>query len=105
MKTPWTASDIPSQQGRRVVITGANGGIGFHTALELARHGAEVILPARTKAKADDAVARIRAEVPDAKLLAEITRLLKHRTAEDGLLEELDTNRFDSYRRERWPGK
>jgi hypothetical protein len=32
-------------------------------------------------------------------------RPLKHRTAEDGLLEELDTNRFDSYRRERWPGK
>jgi hypothetical protein len=32
-------------------------------------------------------------------------RLLEHRTAEDGLLEELDTNRFDSYRRERWPGK
>jgi hypothetical protein len=32
-------------------------------------------------------------------------RPLKHRTAEDELLEELDTNRFDSYRRERWPGK
>jgi len=32
-------------------------------------------------------------------------RPLKYRTAEDELLEELDTNRFDSYRRERWPGK
>jgi hypothetical protein len=32
-------------------------------------------------------------------------RPLKHRTAEDGLLEELDTDRFDSYRREPWPGK
>ena len=32
-------------------------------------------------------------------------RPLKHRSAEDELLEELDTNRFDSYRRERWPGK
>jgi hypothetical protein len=32
-------------------------------------------------------------------------RALKHRTAEDELLEELDTNRFDSNRRERWPSK
>jgi len=30
---------------------------------------------------------------------------LKHRTSADELLEELDANRFDSYRRERWPGK
>ena len=75
MKTPWTANNIPSQQGRRVVITGANSGIGFHTALELARHGAELILPARTEAKAHDAVDRIRAEVPDAKVFAEILDL------------------------------
>lgn len=32
-------------------------------------------------------------------------RPLKHRTAEDNLLEELDADRFDSYRRERWPSK
>lgn len=32
-------------------------------------------------------------------------RPLKHRSAEDERLEELDTNRFDSYRRERWPVK
>jgi IrrE N-terminal-like domain len=32
-------------------------------------------------------------------------RPLKHRTADDELLEELGTNRYDSYRRERWPGK
>jgi hypothetical protein len=32
-------------------------------------------------------------------------RPLKHRTLEDELLDELDTDRFDSYRRERWPDK
>ncbi len=51
MKTNWTTANIPSQVGRRAVITGSNSGIGFETALALARKGAEVILPARTQAK------------------------------------------------------
>ncbi|WP_263379482.1 oxidoreductase [Granulicella paludicola] len=66
--THFTASNIPSQQGRRVLITGANSGIGFETALELARRGAEVILPARSLDKANDAITRILREVPHAKL-------------------------------------
>ena len=64
----FTADDIPSQQGRRVLITGANSGIGYETALELARRGAEVIIPARSSEKANDAISRIRSEVPDARL-------------------------------------
>lgn len=66
--TEFTANDIPSQQGRRVLITGANSGIGYEAALELARRGAEVILPARSLNKANDAINRIRREVPGAKL-------------------------------------
>lgn len=75
MKTEWTAQNIPSQAGRRVLITGGNSGIGYEAALELARHGAEIILPARTEDKANDAIARIRAQVPDAKLIPEILDL------------------------------
>ena len=71
----WTAADIPTQLGRRALVTGANSGIGFHTALELARHGAEIILPARSEAKANDAVQRILREVPSAKLVPEILDL------------------------------
>jgi NAD(P)-dependent dehydrogenase (short-subunit alcohol dehydrogenase family) len=75
MKTKWTTENIPSQAGRRAVITGANSGIGFETALELARKGAEVILPARTQTKADNAAARILEQVPNAKLHPEILDL------------------------------
>src|SRR5271156_5919290 len=75
MKTSWTTENIPSQVGRRAVITGSNSGIGFETALALARKGAELILPARTRAKADDAAARILEQVPNAQLHPEILDL------------------------------
>ncbi len=68
MSKAWTSKDIPPQSGKRILITGANSGIGWNTALELARAGAEVTLPARTQAKADDAVARILRVAPQAKL-------------------------------------
>jgi NAD(P)-dependent dehydrogenase (short-subunit alcohol dehydrogenase family) len=71
----WTADRIPSQANRRVLITGANSGIGYEAALELARHGAEIILPARTQAKAAEAIARIRAQVPAAALTPAILDL------------------------------
>jgi len=75
MKTNWTTANIPSQVGRRALITGSNSGIGFEAALALARRGAEVILPARTQAKADDAAARILEQVPNAQLYPEILDL------------------------------
>jgi NAD(P)-dependent dehydrogenase (short-subunit alcohol dehydrogenase family) len=64
----FSASDVPPQGGRRVLITGANSGIGYEAALELARNGAEVILPARSLEKANEAIARIRRSVPGAKV-------------------------------------
>jgi NAD(P)-dependent dehydrogenase (short-subunit alcohol dehydrogenase family) len=75
MKTKWTTENIASQAGRRVLITGANSGIGFEAALELARKGAELILPARTQSKTDDAVTRILQQVPQARLYPEILDL------------------------------
>jgi len=75
MKTEWTANNIPSQAGRRVVITGANSGIGFEAALQLALRGAEIILPARSQSKADDAAARISRAVPSAQITTAILDL------------------------------
>ena len=72
---PWTANLIPSQSGRRVVITGANSGIGFETARELARKGAEIILPARSLQKSKDAIDRICREIPSASLVPAVLDL------------------------------
>ncbi|MCW2902718.1 MAG: short-chain dehydrogenase/reductase [Streptosporangiaceae bacterium] len=65
----WRAADIPDLSGRRAIVTGANSGIGYHTALELARHGAEVILACRSAERGARALDRIRTEVPGADLL------------------------------------
>ena len=64
----WKAADIPDQNGRVAVVTGANGGLGLETARELARHGATVVMAVRNQQKAQDAVADITADVPGAKL-------------------------------------
>ena len=72
---PWTVADIPSQSGKLAVVTGANSGIGWYTALELARAGSEVILTARSVAKGRPAVDRIRQQLPTAKVRAEILDL------------------------------
>ena len=64
----WTADDIPDLTGTRALVTGVTSGIGESTVLELARHGAEVILGARNPAKLDETVARIQREVPGAAL-------------------------------------
>lgn len=62
----WTARNIPSQAGRTVVITGANSGLGYVTARELARRGARVVLGCRSITRGEDAHAQLMREVPEA---------------------------------------
>lgn len=59
-----------SLSGKTVLITGANTGLGLESAKRLAAGGAQVIVTARTKDKADRAAAAVRAEVGAASVLA-----------------------------------
>lgn len=66
---PWGVADIPDQSGRTVVVTGpTQGGLGWYTALELARRGARVVLAGRTPSKIEEAAAAITTAAPEADL-------------------------------------
>jgi NAD(P)-dependent dehydrogenase (short-subunit alcohol dehydrogenase family) len=78
----WTTADVPEQGGRVAVVTGANTGIGYHTAAVLAQSGAHVVLAVRNLEKGNLALARIVAADPNA----------------DVTLQELDLSSLDSVR-------
>jgi NAD(P)-dependent dehydrogenase (short-subunit alcohol dehydrogenase family) len=69
----WTAKQIVAQTGRIALVTGANSGIGYQAALELARHGAHVLLGCRNAAKGRAALERLLRAAPEAS--AEVVEL------------------------------
>ena len=76
----WTTADVPDQRGRIAVVTGANTGLGYHTAEVLAECGAHVVLAVRNLEKGNLALARIVAA----------------NTQADVTLQELDLGSLDS---------
>jgi NAD(P)-dependent dehydrogenase (short-subunit alcohol dehydrogenase family) len=71
----WTEADMPSLTGRSVIVTGANGypvgdisGLGYHTALQLARVGADVTIASRNKERGEEAIRQIKVSVPGASI-------------------------------------
>ncbi len=125
MSTPelagFTPADLPDLSGTRAVVTGANSGIGFHTALALAEHGAHVVLACRNTESAREAAQRLPAstsvEALDLASLRSVRSFVervdgpldllvnnagvmtppKHRETEDGLELQLGTNHFGHY--------
>jgi NAD(P)-dependent dehydrogenase (short-subunit alcohol dehydrogenase family) len=71
MDAKWTSDDVPGQQSRLAVVTGANTGLGFETAQVLAAHGAAVVLAVRDIEKGKQAAARIAGTAPGANVMVQ----------------------------------
>src|SRR3954470_4606830 len=90
----WTAADIQDQAGKVAVVTGANSGIGFHAARELAAHGAKVVLAVRdAEGKGADAASRMTGDVEVRQLdLADLSSVRAFAGGFDGNLDLLVNN-------------
>ncbi|WP_144109118.1 oxidoreductase [Paraburkholderia sp. BCC1886] len=93
MKENWTPADIPALNGERILITGANSGIGYHAAVVLARKGAHVILACRDPARADVALTRLKASAPGASAELAVLDLASLESIRDFALRQLAQDR------------
>ncbi|WP_306533654.1 oxidoreductase [Geobacter sp.] len=71
----WTTENIGDQTGKNAIVTGANSGVGYHTALELGRAGANVVIASRDEARGNTALKQLRQEAPGAKFRLEFLDL------------------------------
>lgn len=84
---------VPSQKGKVAIVTGANAGLGYETALALAKKDAKVIMACRNDRKAQQARDKIKALVPKAELeirLLDLSNLQKVREFAKGFLMDYD---------------
>lgn len=86
----WTTAAMPDLSGRTALVTGVTSGIGEHTVLELARHGAAVVLAARSEEKLRRTVDDVRRVLPGAdlgSLVVDLADLASVRRAADQVVD------------------
>lgn len=66
--TKWSINQIPSQNGKVAIVTGANSGIGYEVTLGLVKKNIEVIMACRNMQKAEEAKESILHQHPEAKI-------------------------------------
>jgi NAD(P)-dependent dehydrogenase (short-subunit alcohol dehydrogenase family) len=71
------------QTGRNVIVTGANSGIGYYTALELGKLGANVTVVSRDAARGAAALAELKATAPEANFTLELCDLSSLQSVRD----------------------
>ena len=58
----WSRDDLPAMDGRTVIVTGANSGLGFEAARAFAKVGARVVMACRNTDRGEDARREVRRE-------------------------------------------
>ncbi|QNO37590.1 SDR family NAD(P)-dependent oxidoreductase [Protaetiibacter sp. SSC-01] len=86
----WDPRALPRLDGRTVVVTGGNAGIGYFVSEQLASAGARVVIAARSAEKARLAIDSIRSRFPEAELAhvpLDLTSLASVRAASERIAE------------------
>jgi len=94
MSEIWTKSNIIDMSGKVIIVTGANSGLGFETALALAEKGATVVLAVRNMDKGKTAEDKIKSICAGAKvkaMLLDLGDLASIRSFAEAFLKQYDS--------------
>jgi len=64
-QSDWTPAAIPDLSGKVALVTGANSGLGYYTAMHLGRAGAHVVITTRSEEKGAQALDSLHGDAPD----------------------------------------